>query len=113
MPVAEPVAAVGAASSTPRAGSRLLEPRTEVDESERMELFGRIGVALTVVAAVVHLVAVVSRGLAADPVRVPWGNMYEFTLTGTLVVVVGYLLLYQRSRCPGSRRSSPASCWSR
>ena len=30
-----------------------------------------------------------SRGLAADPVRVPWGNMYEFTLAGTLVVVVG------------------------
>ena len=63
---------------------------------ERMHLFGRIGVALTVVAAAVHFVAVVSRGLAADPVRVPWGNMYEFTLTGTLVVVVGYLALYQR-----------------
>ena len=31
-----------------------------------------------------------------DPVRVPWGNMYEFTLTGTLVVIVGYLLLYRR-----------------
>jgi cytochrome c-type biogenesis protein CcsB len=64
--------------------------------SERMELFGRIGIALTVVAAFVHFVAVVSRGLASDPVRVPWGNMYEFTLTGTLVVTVGYLLLYRR-----------------
>jgi cytochrome c-type biogenesis protein CcsB len=53
-------------------------------------------VALTVVAAFLHFVAVVSRGLAADPVRVPWGNMYEFTLTGTLVVVVGYLLLLRR-----------------
>jgi len=55
---------------------------------------GRIGVALTVVAASAHVLAVVSRGLAADPSRVPWGNMYEFTLTGTLVVVLGYLLLY-------------------
>ena len=61
-----------------------------------MRLFGRVGIALTVVAAFVQFVAVVTRGLAADPVRVPWGNMYEFTLTGTLVVVVGYLLLYNR-----------------
>jgi cytochrome c-type biogenesis protein CcsB len=29
-------------------------------------------------------------------VRVPWGNMYEFTLMGTWVVVVGYLALYRR-----------------
>jgi len=48
------------------------------------------------VAASIHFVAVVSRGLAADPVRVPWGNMYEFTLTGTFMVVAGYLLLYRR-----------------
>ena len=58
--------------------------------------FGRIGVALTVVAAFVHFIAIVARGLAADPVRVPWGNMYGFTLTGTWVVVMGYLLLYRR-----------------
>jgi cytochrome c-type biogenesis protein CcsB len=68
----------------------------EVDEPERMELFGRIGVALTVVAAFVQLIALVSRGLASDPVRVPWGNMYEFVLAGTFVVTVGYLLLYRR-----------------
>ena len=68
----------------------------EVDESEREALFGRIGVALTVVAAFVQFIAIVARGLAADPVRVPWGNMYEFTLVGTWVVVVGYLLLYKR-----------------
>ena len=43
-----------------------------------------------------QFIAVVARGLAADPVRVPWGNMYEFTLTGTWVVVMGYLLLYRR-----------------
>ncbi|HEY0902817.1 MAG TPA: c-type cytochrome biogenesis protein CcsB, partial [Marmoricola sp.] len=69
--------------------------RTDVDEA-RVERFGRIGVVLTVVAAGVHLVAVVARGLAADPVRVPWGNMYEFTLTATLVVTAGYLALYRR-----------------
>jgi cytochrome c-type biogenesis protein CcsB len=66
------------------------------DDSDRMELFSRVGVALTVVAAFLHFIAVVSRGLASNPVRVPWGNMYEFTLIGTWVVVVGYLLLYRR-----------------
>jgi cytochrome c-type biogenesis protein CcsB len=68
----------------------------DTDAEEKMDLFGRIGIALTVVAAMVHLVAVVSRGLAADPVRVPWGNMYEFTLTATCFVTIGYLLLYRR-----------------
>jgi cytochrome c-type biogenesis protein CcsB len=66
------------------------------DEPERMQLFGRMGLALTIVAAFVHFIAVISRALASDPVRVPWGNMYEFTLTGTWVVVMGYLLLYRR-----------------
>ena len=59
-------------------------------------MFGRIGVALTVVAAFIQFIALVARGLAADPVRVPWGNMYEFTLIGTWVVIVGYLALYKR-----------------
>ncbi len=72
------------------------ETQTPEAESERVELFGRIGVALTVVAALVHLVAMVSRAFAADPARVPWGNMYEFTLSGTWFVVVGYLALYRR-----------------
>ena len=67
-------------------------------------MFGRIGVALTVVAAFIQFIALVSRGLAADPVRVPWGNMYEFTLMGTWVVVVGYLRSTSASGCPGSRR---------
>ncbi|MCW2858204.1 MAG: ccsB [Marmoricola sp.] len=68
-----------------------------VEEStERMERWGRIGVILTVVAAGMQFVAVASRGLAADPIRVPWGNMYEFTMTGTLVVTLVYLGLYRK-----------------
>jgi cytochrome c-type biogenesis protein CcsB len=76
------------------AGTDLLE-RTDVDD-DRVERFARLGVVLTIVAAGVHLVAVTARGLAADPVRVPWGNMYEFTLTATLIVTLGYLVLYRR-----------------
>ena len=63
---------------------------------DRAAVFGRFGVLLTGLGAVVHFVALVSRGMAADPNRVPWGNMYEFTLTGTFVVVFFYLLSYRR-----------------
>ena len=76
-----------------------------------MELFGRIGVSLTVVAAFLQFIAVVPRGLAADPVRVPWGNMYEFALTGTWVVMVGYLLLYRRYSLSWLSPIVTASCW--
>jgi cytochrome c-type biogenesis protein CcsB len=51
---------------------------------------------LTVIACAAHFVALVARGMAADPNRVPWGNMYEFTITGSFVVVAGYLLLRKR-----------------
>ncbi len=70
----------------------------EEEREERRGRFDRIGVVLTVVAAGLHLLAVVTRGLAADPVRVPWGNMYEFTLTATFVVTLVYLTLYRRYR---------------
>ncbi|ROR89500.1 c-type cytochrome biogenesis protein CcsB [Nocardioides aurantiacus] len=86
-------ASVGGGTSV---AERPVAAATVPDEPERMQLLGRVGVALTVVAAAVHALAVVTRGLAADPVRVPWGNMYEFTLTGTFFVVLGYLLLYKR-----------------
>jgi cytochrome c-type biogenesis protein CcsB len=64
--------------------------------SLRVETAGRTGVALTVLAAALHLVGVVTRAFASDPVRVPWGNMYEFTLAGALGVSVIYLALLPR-----------------
>ena len=66
------------------------------DRAHREALFGRLGLLLTGVAAFVHLVALVARGFAADPNRVPWGNMYEFTLAGTFVVAALYLVLLRR-----------------
>jgi hypothetical protein len=102
-------------------------PAEEVVTTGRTAMFGRLGLILTAMAAAAHLVALVGRGMAADPNRVPWGNMYEFTLSGTFVVAVAYLLLRprlglawmapsrrssppERSRWPGSARSST---WSR
>ncbi len=49
----------------------------------------RVGVALTVIAWVLHFAADILRGLAAN--RVPWANMYEFALTGTLLIVTVFL----------------------
>ena len=37
-------------------------------------------------AALLHCAGLVTRGLGSDPVRVPWGNMYEFTLAGAFGV---------------------------
>ncbi|WP_182525599.1 c-type cytochrome biogenesis protein CcsB [Nocardioides dongkuii] len=66
------------------------------DAERRTNLFGRLGLLLTIIAVAVHLVALVGRGMAADPNRVPWGNMYEFTLSGTFFLAAFYLALYRR-----------------
>ncbi len=64
----------------------------------RIETAGRIGVALTVVGTLLLGAGVVSRSFTSDPWRVPWGNMYEFTLTGALGVALIYLALLPRMR---------------
>lgn len=56
----------------------------------------RVGVALTVIAWLLHLGADLLRGFAAG--RVPWANMYEFALTGTLIVTTVFLLVITVSR---------------
>lgn len=56
---------------------------------------GRVAVAITGLGWVVHVGAVVTRGLAAH--RVPWGNMYEFALAITLVAVTVYLGMLGRT----------------
>ncbi|MDP2773181.1 MAG: c-type cytochrome biogenesis protein CcsB, partial [Nocardioides sp.] len=72
------------------------EPDEGAVRRHRVALFGRLGLLLTGLAGAVHLVSLVGRGLAADPNRVPWGNMYEFTLSGTFVVTLMYLVLYKK-----------------
>jgi cytochrome c-type biogenesis protein CcsB len=74
------------------------EPDGRRTAGERIAFLGRLGFLLTCLAAGAHLVALVGRGMAADPNRVPWGNMYEFTVSGTFVVALLYLTLYRRLR---------------
>jgi cytochrome c-type biogenesis protein CcsB len=71
-------------------------PEDGVRRGERIALFGRLALLLTGLATAIHLVALVARGLSADPNRVPWGNMYEFTLAGTFVVALLFVALHGR-----------------
>nr|WP_295788401.1 c-type cytochrome biogenesis protein CcsB [uncultured Microbacterium sp.] len=65
----------GSSASTPSAKPRYL--------------WARLGTVLTALGFVFHLVATVLRGVAAE--RVPWSNMYEFALTGLLLIIAVYL----------------------
>nr|WP_300148542.1 c-type cytochrome biogenesis protein CcsB [Propionicimonas sp.] len=69
-------------------------PRERPAPNPRLEIFGRAGVAITVIAALSHIAGVVLRGVAAN--RAPWGNMYEFITSSLAVVVVVYLVLALR-----------------
>ncbi|WP_196832077.1 c-type cytochrome biogenesis protein CcsB [Mycetocola sp. CAN_C7] len=54
----------------------------------------RVAVALTVLGFLLQLTATVTRGVAAE--RVPWANMYEFAMTGTLLIIAVYLAVLVR-----------------
>ena len=60
----------------------------------RLRWVGGAAVAVTALGAIAHTACLVTRGLAAD--RVPWGNMYEFVLAGTLVATLAWLALALR-----------------
>jgi cytochrome c-type biogenesis protein CcsB len=64
------------------------------DRSGKAERLGRIAVSLTVLAFGLHLASVVARGVSAG--RPPWGNMFEFSVTGALAVTGVYLVLLAR-----------------
>ncbi|WP_446212269.1 c-type cytochrome biogenesis protein CcsB [Micromonospora sp. IBSANI012] len=57
--------------------------------AQRARLAGRIAAGITVLAAALHLGALVTRGIAAE--RMPWGNMYEFVLTVTWIGTAAWL----------------------
>jgi cytochrome c-type biogenesis protein CcsB len=63
--------------------------------SLRVEQFGRMGVALTIIGFLLSVAGVLMRALAAE--RAPWGNMFEFTITAMIFVVGAYLILLWRT----------------
>ncbi|AQX16374.1 c-type cytochrome biogenesis protein CcsB [Tessaracoccus lapidicaptus] len=79
--------------------ARGLAPARPADGSEdaqrlRVDQWGRFGVAATVLAAVLHISAVVLRGVAAE--RPPWGNMYEFITSALAFAVLIHLVAVAR-----------------
>ncbi|MFD7627518.1 c-type cytochrome biogenesis protein CcsB [Streptomyces sp. NPDC059851] len=55
------------------------------------DLYGRIAISLTVLGFLLQAGGVVARALSVQ--RAPWGNMYEFSITFSTVVLGAYLLL--------------------
>jgi cytochrome c-type biogenesis protein CcsB len=55
---------------------------------------GRFAIAVTVLGWLLELGAIVSRGMSVH--RLPWGNMYEFTLALTFTAVTAFLVLMTR-----------------
>ncbi|HSU36991.1 MAG TPA: c-type cytochrome biogenesis protein CcsB [Propionibacteriaceae bacterium] len=86
----------GPAPERPGPAPELVDgPGSDAAGRQRVEQFGRIGVALTVIGFLLSVAGVVLRGLAAG--RAPWGNMFEFTITAMVLVVGVYLVMVWRS----------------
>jgi cytochrome c-type biogenesis protein CcsB len=55
---------------------------------------GRIGIALAILGFLFLSAGVVARGVSVG--RVPWGNMYEFSITGALAFLFAYLVTLRK-----------------
>jgi cytochrome c-type biogenesis protein CcsB len=67
-----------------RFGAGVVAPKADVGRR-----WGLAAVALTVIGLLFHIGSVVLRGVAVD--RVPWGNMYEFTLVVGMIATIAWL----------------------
>jgi cytochrome c-type biogenesis protein CcsB len=98
---AEPAAStVSKSAATASRGSTALLERTEllteIAAKPTRSRYARIALALTTLAWLLHVAGDALRGVAGG--RVPWANMFEFTLTATAIIVGIFLLvqLWQR-----------------
>ena len=67
--------------------------KTKLDFS-RTERVGRLATAFMVLGFLLLLPGVIFRGISAN--RVPWGNMYEFSITGALTFSGAYLFALKK-----------------
>ncbi len=70
-------------------GSSVAPPAETI--KPRRSLSARLGMIFTVMAWVLHVGGTVLRGVAAG--RVPWANMFEFTLTATAIIIGVFLVM--------------------
>jgi cytochrome c-type biogenesis protein CcsB len=69
--------------------------KTKLDFS-RTDRVGRLASAFMVLGFLLLLPGVIFRGVSAN--RVPWGNMYEFSITGALAFSAAYLFALKKYR---------------
>ncbi|MFJ8910234.1 c-type cytochrome biogenesis protein CcsB [Amycolatopsis sp. NPDC102389] len=86
----ELVGAGGPSVTAPAYGTPIGTSR-EVGRPERI---GRMGAALLVLAALLHLAAIVLRGFAVH--RAPWGNMYEYGMATTFIAVLTWIVILRK-----------------
>jgi cytochrome c-type biogenesis protein CcsB len=86
-----PVAATVGSKAVAASGTTAVLEKTDAPASvgRSTPRYLRAAMALTVIAWVLHVTAAILRGLAAG--RVPWANMFEFTLTATAIIVGVFL----------------------
>jgi len=77
----------GATATLTRLSGRVED---EVHRGDEVGRSLRVAMWLTILGFAFHVVADALRGIAAG--RVPWANMWEFSMTGTLVIVGVFLL---------------------
>src|SRR5215217_4332950 len=96
-PATRELVGVGAADmhSEPVEGRDHVSVETPPISSPRVEQFGRMGVALTIIGFLLSVTGVLLRALAAQ--RAPWGNMFEFTITAMVFIVGVYLIMLWRT----------------
>jgi len=88
------VSRAGANASAGRSTTALLDRPAlppEVTFKPRRSTAARLGMVFTVMAWILHVGGTVLRGVAAH--RVPWANMYEFTLTATAIIIGVFLVM--------------------
>jgi cytochrome c-type biogenesis protein CcsB len=92
---AEAAMASGASTVTitRRSGGTAVLDRPDVDSEQPVKhsKAARLGLSFTVIAWILHVGGTVLRGVAAG--RVPWANMFEFTLTATAIIIGVFIFM--------------------
>lgn len=92
VPVGAAARGAGSGSTIAAVREQEMAAQAELDApvgARKRYLWARIGTSLTVLGFLFHVGGDVLRGVAAQ--RVPWSNMYEFALTGTMLIVAVFL----------------------
>ncbi len=92
--VAPVAAAAGGAAPVARRGSVVIDPPGADTGGYRPGRALSIAMATTTLGLLLQVSGTVLRGIAAG--RVPWANLYEFTLIATLAAVITFLALCRR-----------------